>query len=56
MVPGWVRPRRWLSMVLPEILPVRVGSSDAPRILQVRCACGGVGLRGPPTRGLFTVL
>ena len=53
---GWVRPRRWLRMVLPEILPVRVGSSGAPRIMQVRCACGGVGLRGPPLRGLFAVL
>ena len=53
---GWVRPRRWLRVVLPEIPPVRVGSSGAPRVLLVRCACGGVGLRGPPPRGLFTVI
>jgi hypothetical protein len=53
---GWVRPRRWLRVVLPEIPPVRVGSSGAPRTLLVQVACGGVGRRGPPQRGLFAVI
>jgi hypothetical protein len=53
---GWVRPLRWLRMVLPELPQVRVGSPVAPRMLRVRFACGGVGRRGPPQRGLLAVV
>lgn len=53
---GWVRPRRWLRVVLPEIPAVRVGTSDAPRMLLVQFAGGGVGRRGPPQRGLFAAI
>jgi hypothetical protein len=45
---GWVRPRRWLPMGLPELQVFRVFSFGAPPMLQARFACGGVGLRGPP--------
>jgi hypothetical protein len=45
---GWVRPRRWLSVGLPELQAFRVFSFGAPPILQVLFASGGAGLRGPP--------
>ena len=53
---GWVRPRRWLRVALPVIPPVPVGASGAPRMLLVQFACGGVGRRGPPPRGLFVTI
>jgi len=52
---GWVRPRRWLRVVLPEIPPVRICDSGAPRIPPVQLDRGGVGRRGPPPRGLSAV-
>jgi hypothetical protein len=53
---GWVRPRRWLRVVLAEIPPARIGFSGAPRMSLMAFACGGVGRRGPPPRGLFVVI
>lgn len=53
---GCVRPPRWLRVGLPELPAMRVVSSGAPRMLRVRFACGGVGRRGPPLRGLFAIV
>lgn len=50
-----VRAPRWFRVGLPELPAVRVVSSGAPRMLRVRFACGGVGRRGPPPRGLFAI-
>lgn len=52
---GFVRPPRWLCVGLAELPVVLVASSGAPRMLPVRIACGGLGRRGPPTRGLFAI-
>lgn len=52
----WVRPPRWLRVVLPELPPMRVGSSPAPTMVRVRFVYGGVGLRGPPLRTLFALV
>jgi hypothetical protein len=52
---GWVRPARWLPAGLPELPAVPVFSYGAPSMLRVRFACGGVGRRGPPPRGLFAI-
>ena len=52
---GWVRPARWLPG-LPELPAVPVFSYGAPTMLRVRFACGGVGRRGPPPRGLFAIV
>ncbi len=52
---GWVRPRRWLQVGLPELPAVRAFSSGTARMLRVRFAWGGEGRRGPPPRGLFAI-
>jgi hypothetical protein len=52
---GWVRPRWWSRVGLPQFLAVRVFSCCAPPMGRVRFACGGVGRRGPPPRGLFAI-
>src|SRR5665811_2199527 len=52
---GCVRPPRWLRVSPPELPAMRVVSVGAPRMLRVRFACGGVGRRGPPLRGLFAI-
>ena len=53
---GWVRPRWWSRVGLPQFLAVRVFSCGAPPMVRVRFACGGVGRRGPPPRGLFAIV
>lgn len=53
---GSVRPAQWLRVGLPELPAMRVGSSSAPRRLRAQFASGGVGRRGPPTRGLFATV
>jgi hypothetical protein len=53
---GWVRPRRWLSVGLPELPAVRVFSYGGLRTVRVRFASGGVGRRGPPKEGLSAVV
>jgi hypothetical protein len=52
----YVRPTRWLSVGLPELPALRITSSGAPRMFRMRLACGGVGRRGPPPRGLFAIV
>jgi hypothetical protein len=52
---GWVRPRWWLRVGLPQFLTIRVFSFGEPPMVRVRFACGGVGRRGPPPRGLFAI-
>jgi hypothetical protein len=47
---------RWLRIRLPEIPVVVVVSPRAPRMLRVRSAYGGVGLRGPPPQGLLAII
>jgi hypothetical protein len=56
LLAGWVLPPRWLRVVLPELPEVRVGSSPAPTVVRARFAYGGVGLRGPPLRGLLAIV
>jgi hypothetical protein len=41
---------------LPELPALRITSSGAPRMFRMRLACGGVGRRGPPPRGLFAIV
>ena len=53
---GWVCPAPWLRVSLPELPAVRVFSFGVPPMLRVRFACGGVGRRGPPRRGLFAIV
>lgn len=53
---GCVRPPLWLHLGLPELRPMWVVSRGVPRMLRVRFACGGVGRRGPPLRGLFAIV
>jgi hypothetical protein len=51
-----VRPPRWLRAGPPEPPAVRVVSSGAPPMLNARYAYGGVGRRGPPPQGLFSIV
>jgi hypothetical protein len=53
---GWVRPTRWLLVGPPELPAVLLFSFGAPPMVRVRFACGGVGRRGPPPRGLFATI
>ena len=53
---GCVRPPRWLRVRLPAPPAMPAVSCGAPRMLRVRFACGGVGRRGPPPRGLFAIV
>ena len=53
---GCVRPPLWLHVGVPELPPMWVVSRGVPRMLRVRFACGGVGRRGPPLRGLFAAV
>jgi hypothetical protein len=52
---GWVRPRWWVRVGLPQFLAIRGFSFCAPPMGRVRFACGGVGRRGPPPWGLFAI-
>jgi hypothetical protein len=49
----FLHPAPWLRMGLPELPAARVVTCVAPRVLRARFASGGVGRRGPPSRGLF---
>lgn len=53
---GCGRPPRWLSVGLPELPALRAVTSGVPRMFGLRLACGGVGRRGPPPRGLFVIV
>jgi hypothetical protein len=53
---GCVRPPQWLRVGLPEPLSVQVVSDGVPRILRLRYAYGGVGLRGPPSPALVAIV
>src|ERR1035437_2388265 len=53
---GWVRPAPWLRVGPAELPAVLLFSLGAPPMLRVRFACGGVGRRGPPPRGLFAIV
>ena len=53
---GCMRPPRWLRAGLPELPAVRDIPSGTPRMLPAQFADGGVGRRGPPSRGLFACL
>ena len=53
---GWLRPAPWLRVGLPEFPAVLLFSLGGQTLLRVRFACGGVGRRGPPPRGLFAII
>ena len=53
---GWVRPAPWLRVGPPKLRAVLLFPLDAQTMLRVRFACGGVGRRGPPPRGLFAII
>ena len=53
---GWVRPAPWLRVGPPELPAVLFFPLGPPPMVPVRFACGGVGRRGPPPRGLFATI
>lgn len=51
---GWVRPPLTVRVGRSELPAVPTMTSGPPRMFGVQLACGGIGRRGPPGRGLFT--
>jgi len=53
---GCVRAPLWLCVSPFELSRLWVVSPGVPPVFGVRFACGGVGRRGPPLRGLFAIV
>jgi hypothetical protein len=53
---GRGRSPRCLGVGLPGLPALRLVSSGEPRMFGLRLACGGVGRRGPPSRGQLVIV
>lgn len=53
---SWVHPPRTSRVILSEPPAVPIMTSGAPRMFGLQLASGGVGRRGPPARGPFSIV